>query len=61
VTGASGYPDVAFPDSQWELNRRGAGGSITYSCGTTEAKPASAPAPVRKDVPDTTILFPSGM
>jgi hypothetical protein len=55
------YPDVAFPDSQWESSRRGPGGSITYSCGTTQDKPASAPASVPRDLPDTTILFPPGM
>jgi tetratricopeptide (TPR) repeat protein len=55
------YPDVAFPDSQWERDRRGAGGTITYRCDTTDDTPASTPASVKQDLPDTTILFPSGM
>jgi hypothetical protein len=55
------YPDVAVPDSQWERNRRGAGGTITYRCDSVGDVPASPPASVKKDLPDATILFPSGM
>lgn len=26
------FPDIAAPDSQWEYNRRGSGGSVSYRC-----------------------------